>query len=152
MFTVALATKTTVDVPPAKVAFAAVTVQLPPTVMVEAPADSVPRIPTVTAPAVTASPDVSRTTLPVGLPTEFWMSRVPPIRRPFAAIVYVIPAAAVVSSVRLLNSLPGRLPNVKAALAPSRKTTVPVPAAHDGEVEEFVQLPLNVHVPDPSLM
>lgn len=87
MFTVAFAPKLTVDVPAPNVAFAAVTVQLPPTESVEEPADRVPLVPIVTVPDVTGRFDVPRTVLPVGLPTEFWRRSEPPILRPFAAIV-----------------------------------------------------------------
>jgi hypothetical protein len=74
----------------------------------------------------------------------------PPQVRGFVAMVYVIPALAVVSKVRFGNSVPEGL-NVIVWLAAARKITVPVPAFHDALVEAFVQDPLKFHVAVPKL-
>ena len=87
--TVAAAVKTTRLVPAMKVAFAAVAVQLPPALIMEAWARSVPFVPRVTEPAVMPKlePEVSRTVLPVGEATEFRIVRSPVIVNPFVDIV-----------------------------------------------------------------
>jgi hypothetical protein len=73
MVIVAVAVNVTVLVPAAKVAFAAVTVQFPPTLIVDPFAVSVPRVPIVTEPAVMPrlDPDVVRIVFPVGLAAVF---------------------------------------------------------------------------------
>jgi hypothetical protein len=73
MFTIAAAVKTTVLVPAVNVAFAAVTVQFPPTLIVEPFAVRVPRVPRVREPAVIPRfpADVVRIVLPVAPPAVF---------------------------------------------------------------------------------
>lgn len=148
-----VAPKTTVDVPLFQVAFAAVEVQLPLTVIVEAFAVSVPFVPIVMPPAVMARlpAPVVRTVFPVGPPTLFWIVRRPPQRRAFVAIVYVMPLPRLVSRTRLLNSFvaPARAAKVRLALAPSPMVTVLVPATHDADVDAFVHVPLTVQMDPP---
>jgi hypothetical protein len=56
--------------------------------------------------------------------------------------------------VTLLNSFPGRLAPAKVIVPPVGlvNVTVPVPALHDADVEEFVHVPLTVHVDVFSVM
>jgi len=150
------AVKVTTEVFALNTAPVAVDVQLPETVMRLPFAVNVPLVPRVTLPAVMANPapEVWRTVFPVGDAVELRMRSAPPIHRPFAAIVYVTPAAAVVSNVRLLNSLPARLvpANVIAATEASLKRTVPVPADQRADVLEFVHVPPMVQVSEPNKM
>ncbi len=97
----ALATKETVDVWAVKVAFAAVTVQLPFTVIVEDPAVIAPYVPRVTEPAVTDKFDVTRVVAPDGVPAEFCTVREAATTNPLVANVYVGPALPPESRVRL---------------------------------------------------
>ena len=108
---VPVAPKTTVEVPLFNVAFAAVEVQLPLSVIVDTFAVSVPFVPIVMPALVTARlpTPVVRIVFPVGPTTLFWIVSVPPELSGFVAIVYVIPATAVVSSVRFGNSVPDAL-------------------------------------------
>lgn len=87
--TVVKAEKTTVLVPAVNVAFAAVTVQLPPTLIVDPSATRVPFVPSATEPAVTPKLeiDVSRTVFPVGEATELRTVRSPDTVRAFVASV-----------------------------------------------------------------
>jgi len=89
MLIVAAAVNTTVLVPAVKVAFAAVTVQLPPTLIVDPRARIVPFVPRVTEPAVKPrlEPEVSSIVFPVGDATEFRTVRRPVRVRAFVAIV-----------------------------------------------------------------
>lgn len=96
-----LAPKETVEEPAVKVALAAVTVQLPFTVIEEAPATIVPKVPTVTEPAVTPKPIDARVVAPDGLPAEFKTVREAATTSPLVAIVYVGPALPPESRVRL---------------------------------------------------
>ncbi len=100
------------------------------------------------APAVTTKleVDVSSRVAPVAPAVELRRIRVPAIRSPFVAIVYVRPAATLASRVRLLNSFvaPARLAKVSVPLPASRIVTVPVPADHVADVELFVHVPLMV--------
>lgn len=151
---VAAALKTTVEAFALSVAPAAVDVQLPETVIVLALAVRVPFVPIETVPAAMArlDPEVLRTVLPVAPPAEFWMVRIPPTRRPLVAIVYVMPAATLVSKVRLLNSLTPRFPKVRVPVAPSRIVTMLLPADHNAEVDAFVHVPVTVQVLDARTM
>jgi hypothetical protein len=123
------------DVPPVIVTLATLTV--------EAPALSVAPLFTVKLPPVSARFAVARVALLLSV-------RVPPHRRPFVAMVNV--AAAVGLNCTLLNSATARLPNVMTLDAPALKTTVPVPAPQEADVEEFVQEPPMVHVSEPKAM
>ncbi len=89
--------------------------------------------------------------LAVGVAAVFWTVSVPAIRRPFVAIVYVIPAAVEVSKTTLLASLAPRFANVIVWPAADRKVTVPVPADQSTlSVLAFVQEPVTVHEAVPS--
>ena len=79
MVVVAAAVNTTVLVPAVKVALAAVTVQAPPTLIVDPSATRVPFVPSVTEPAVIPRlpAEVSRAVFPVGTAVEFWIVRRP---------------------------------------------------------------------------
>jgi len=86
---VPVAPNATVEVPALNVAFAALEVQLPLSVIVEAFAVSVPFAPIVRPAIVTARllAPVVRTVFPVGLAALFWIVSVPPQLRGFVAIV-----------------------------------------------------------------
>jgi hypothetical protein len=75
---VPVAPKVTAEVPRFQVALAAVDVQLPLTVIVEAFAVSVPFVPMVMPAVVTPRPDVSRTVFPVAPPVLLRMVSRPP--------------------------------------------------------------------------
>lgn len=99
--TVVEAVKITVLVPETNVAFGAVALHAPPTLMVEPRARSVPLVPRVTEPAVMPrfAAVVSRMVFPVGVVVELRTVRSPPTLRAFVASVYVMPFTLVVSNV-----------------------------------------------------
>ncbi len=101
MLTDALAPKETVDVWALKVAFAAVTVQLPFTMIAEDPAVIVPYAPMVTEAEVMARFEVTSVVAPDGVPAEFCTVKEAATTNPLVAIVYVGPTLPPESRVRL---------------------------------------------------
>lgn len=122
----------------------------PLTAIVEARVCAAPRVERVSAPTVRARLDaeVSRIVDPVALAVEFWIVNVPPMRRPFVAIVYVRPPTTLASRVRLLNSfvLLANAAKVSVPLAASLRVTELAPADHEEDVELFVHVPFTVQL------
>lgn len=146
------APKETVLVPALNVAFAAVAVQLPLTVIAAAFAVTVPFVPMVTEAAVIPKfeADVSRTVLPVGLPIEFWIRRAPFVRTPWEAIVYVTPAATLESKVTFpRNSIPPghAVPQRVIVCEAALLNLMAAAKDQDADVVVFVHAPVTVHVP-----
>src|SRR2546430_716145 len=127
----------------------------------------VPEVPPVIVTLATLTDDVPAVKVPpsrmVRLPpapmsTKFAVTRaallsrvsVPFQRRPFVAIVKV--AAAGGLNWMLWNSETVRLPKDMTCGDPAAKTTVPVPADHEVDVDRLAQDPRNVQVPAPKAM
>ncbi len=118
-------------------------------VIVEARVLNAPKADSVSPPAVTARfpAEVSRMTGPVAPPAVFWTVRTPPRSSGFVTIVYVTPAAAVVSNVTAPpNSLPAWAPKVIVWAAPERNV-IGATKDHEADVDVSVQDPVTVHAP-----
>lgn len=153
MVSVPVAVKATRLVPAVNVAFAAVAVQLPPTLIVAPSARSVPLMPRVTDPALIPrfAAEVSRVVFPVGVAVVLRMVSGPESVRALVAMVYATPAALVVSKVTAPpNSVAVALNVIVWLLA--LRNVMGARKDHDAEVVPFVQEPVTAQVPVPVLV